>query len=324
MSEISAHDVFEAMSDWNGMSFVHQEAAGDMCGYIARRLNLAAASPPVVEAGGELIERCAEAARKAKIRPWHDWADIEEDDRERWRRVARVVLAAAQSGPPPPGVLLSRVSIAEFALRRISEEAGESSAARSLLKIMDLADEALTAMSGPPKPTAKTGGKAEYPHCQHCADDYPHHALIHTKPCPAVVHERPCEGSYLRAAAQPPPVSPAATGGEDEPSWQVIATVCREFIDVWNDDRAEQQVLGHFLGKLHRTVSAAMPTPSVPDTAASVLAGLVEEMRALAAEYQEQAMRGEMFAYRAETAAGVRMARRFVEAAQRRIERGEQ
>lgn len=68
------------------------------------------APPPNVWAMGremreaEVIERCAEAARKAKIRPWRDWSDIEEDDRERWRDVARAVLAAAPPTPSAPRV----------------------------------------------------------------------------------------------------------------------------------------------------------------------------------------------------------------------------
>lgn len=73
------------------------------------------------EVSDEVIERCAEAARKAKIRPWHDWSDIEEDDRERWRDVARAVLAAA---PPTPSAPCVAELLAEARRRQESKAFG--------------------------------------------------------------------------------------------------------------------------------------------------------------------------------------------------------
>lgn len=121
--------------------------------------------------------------------------------------------------------------------------------------------------------------------------------------------------------ATQPPIDPEASVLE-----QVIEAL-HVALDEHDDSTCNMRSNGVVDGYDHDIVRALLLAGWIPplqppppaSEAERVLAGLVAEMTALAAEYQEQAMRADMFAYRTETAAGVRMARRMVEAAHQRL-----
>lgn len=111
----------------------------------------------------ELVEFCAQVAKAA----WANfpapeettaWDILHENHKVHYRRVARAVLEAAR---PTPSVCLSRLSIAQHALRRISTEANESSEARSLTEIAEVADGALAVIAMTAQPSAPEPPTAE-------------------------------------------------------------------------------------------------------------------------------------------------------------------